>query len=111
MVTYELDGRVAKITMDDGKANALAIPMLKEVHSAFDRAELPGVLGTIAAGLAFFSRVIGHPDVPPTAVTGSWFVPVVPRVLVPRMLARGDSSLIKRACCTAGTSVSRSEAR
>ena len=39
MVTYELDGRVAKITMDDGKANALAIPMLKEVHSAFDQAE------------------------------------------------------------------------
>ena len=27
---------------------------------------VPGVLGTIVAGLAFFSRVIGHPDVPPT---------------------------------------------
>lgn len=49
---------------------------------------VPGVLGTIVAGLAFFSRVIGQPDVPPAAVSGAWFVPVVPLVLVPSILIR-----------------------
>lgn len=33
------DGRIATITMDDGKANALSLAMLGELHAAFDRAE------------------------------------------------------------------------
>jgi enoyl-CoA hydratase len=37
--TYELDGRIATITMDDGKVNAFSIPMLQAIHAAFDQAE------------------------------------------------------------------------
>ncbi len=37
--TYALDGRIATITMDDGKVNALSIEMLQTLHSAFDQAE------------------------------------------------------------------------
>ena len=55
MVTYELDGRVAKITMDDGKANALAIPMLKEVHSAFDQAEKDAAIVLFTGREKYFS--------------------------------------------------------
>jgi enoyl-CoA hydratase len=39
LATYELEGRVATIAMDDGKVNAFSIEMLKEVHAAFDQAE------------------------------------------------------------------------
>jgi len=38
LVGYDLDGRIATITLDDGKVNALSIPMLTEVHAALDRA-------------------------------------------------------------------------
>lgn len=39
IVTYELRGQVACITMNDGKANALSNTMLSQLASAFDRAE------------------------------------------------------------------------
>ena len=39
LATYELDGRIATIAMDDGKVNALSIEMLEAVLAAFDRAE------------------------------------------------------------------------
>lgn len=35
LVTYTLTGEVASIVMDDGKANALSITMLTEIHAAF----------------------------------------------------------------------------
>jgi enoyl-CoA hydratase len=38
LTTYELDDGIATIKMDDGKVNALGIPMLRELHAAFDRA-------------------------------------------------------------------------
>jgi enoyl-CoA hydratase len=38
-VSYELDGQIATIAIDDGKVNALSIPMLRAIHAAFDRAE------------------------------------------------------------------------
>lgn len=38
-VGYRLDGKVAVITMDDGKANALSQAMLAQLHGALDRAE------------------------------------------------------------------------
>ena len=38
-VSYELEGPIARITMDDGKANALSIVMLEALHEALDRAE------------------------------------------------------------------------
>ena len=57
LVTYELDGRIATIAMDDGKANALSIDMLNELLAAFDQAErdeavvvLTGREGRFSAG-------------------------------------------------------------
>src|SRR3954447_3906297 len=57
LVTYELDGQVATITMDDGKVNALSLDMLGELHTAFDRAArdnavavLTGRSGILSAG-------------------------------------------------------------
>jgi enoyl-CoA hydratase len=38
LVTYKLDGAVATITMDDGKANSLSPNMLAALNSALDRA-------------------------------------------------------------------------
>lgn len=39
LVHYSLDGQVATITMDDGRANALSLAMQHAVHAALDRAE------------------------------------------------------------------------
>jgi len=39
LVDYQLEGFVATITMDDGKANALSHAMLAELGAAFDQAE------------------------------------------------------------------------
>lgn len=38
-VTYELDGAVAVIRLDDGKANAISHEVLDALHEALDRAE------------------------------------------------------------------------
>jgi enoyl-CoA hydratase len=37
-VTYELDGNIATITMDDGKVNALSLQNLADLHAAVDAA-------------------------------------------------------------------------
>lgn len=87
-VTYELDGPVATITMDDEKANALSFAMFDELNAAFDRAlsdeativlagrskvfcagfdlkstdehgKLPN--GLVDEGLAFALRMMEHP--------------------------------------------------
>ena len=57
LATYSLDGRIATITMDDGKANVFSIEMLTALDAAFDRAEadkaivvLRGREGTFSAG-------------------------------------------------------------
>jgi enoyl-CoA hydratase len=42
--TYALDGKVATITMDDGKVNAFSIEMLQALHADFDRAETDGAV-------------------------------------------------------------------
>jgi enoyl-CoA hydratase len=39
MVTYELDGAIATIRLDDGKVNALSPAMQGEINAALDRAE------------------------------------------------------------------------
>jgi enoyl-CoA hydratase len=39
LATYELDGRIATITIDDGKVNAFSIEMLRTLHAALDEAE------------------------------------------------------------------------
>jgi len=57
LTSYACDDGIATITMDDGKVNALGIPMLRELHAAFDRAEreeaiviLTGREGRFSAG-------------------------------------------------------------
>jgi len=55
LVSYELDGRIAKITMDDGKVNALSIPMLKALHGAFDQAEREEAIVILGGRERFFS--------------------------------------------------------
>lgn len=57
LLTYERDDRIARITLDDGKVNALSIPMLRELHAALDQAEadravvvLGGREGYLSAG-------------------------------------------------------------
>jgi len=47
-----------------------------------------GLTGTLLSGFAFFSHVIGRTEIPAQAITASWFVPVVPLVLVPSILVR-----------------------
>lgn len=56
-VSYELDGEIATITMDDGKRNAQSLPMMEALLAALDRAEaddavvvLRGNAGTFSAG-------------------------------------------------------------
>ena len=55
LATYELDGRVATIAMDDGKVNALSIEMLKEVHAALDQAERDEAVVVLTGREKFFS--------------------------------------------------------
>jgi enoyl-CoA hydratase len=57
LVTYRLGDSVASITMDDGKVNALSLPMLMELNGALDRATedravvvLTGREGVFSAG-------------------------------------------------------------
>ncbi|GAA4378537.1 hypothetical protein GCM10023152_25290 [Agromyces bauzanensis] len=51
---------------------------------------VPGLAGILIVGVAFYTRVIGSTDVPLQAVSGNWFVPVVPLVLVPSILTRTE---------------------
>ena len=69
LATYELDGGIATIAMDDGKVNALSIEMLKALLACFDRAEadeavviLTGREGCFSAGfdLKVFSERPGE---------------------------------------------------
>jgi enoyl-CoA hydratase len=55
LATYELEGRVATIAMDDGKVNALSIEMLKEVHVALDQAERDEAVVVLTGREKFFS--------------------------------------------------------
>src|SRR5262252_4508543 len=69
LVSYRLDGRIATITMDDGKVNALSVDMLTELNAALDRAAqdravvmLCGRPGVFSAG--FDLNVLGAGGVP-----------------------------------------------
>ena len=55
-VGYALDGDVATITLDDGKANALSPAMQSDVHAALDQAETDGARVIVITGRpGFFS--------------------------------------------------------
>jgi enoyl-CoA hydratase len=53
--TYELDGRIATITVDDGKVNALSIATLEAIHAALDSAERDGAVVVLTGREGFFS--------------------------------------------------------
>jgi len=68
-----------------GMMGALPARLMLVVSGVFF---LFGLLGTLLTGIGFFSRVIGRTDIPAQAITASWFVPVVPLVLVPSIMVR-----------------------
>jgi enoyl-CoA hydratase len=55
LLTYSHDDRVASITLDDGKVNALSIPMLRELHSALDQAEADQVVVVLGGREGYLS--------------------------------------------------------
>jgi enoyl-CoA hydratase len=68
LVSYELDGGIARIAMDDGKRNVFSPAMLRAVHDAFDEAErdeavviLTGREGCFSAGFDLNVFAAGEP--------------------------------------------------
>jgi enoyl-CoA hydratase len=55
LVTYELEGRIATITMDDGRVNALSVAMLRTLHDAFEQAERDGAVVVLTGREGCFS--------------------------------------------------------
>jgi enoyl-CoA hydratase len=55
LVTYERDGAVSTVTMDDGKANVFGFDMLRAVHEAFDAAERDETVVLLNGRPGFFS--------------------------------------------------------
>ncbi len=53
--TYELDGRIATIAIDDGKVNAFSIETLTAIHRALDRAEADGAVVVLTGREGYFS--------------------------------------------------------
>jgi enoyl-CoA hydratase len=68
-VTYERDGAVAVVGMDDGKVNALSIDMLADLNAALDQGEADGAIvllkgrdGVFSAGFDLKTLQAGGPD-------------------------------------------------
>ncbi|HVT34304.1 MAG TPA: crotonase/enoyl-CoA hydratase family protein [Nevskiaceae bacterium] len=55
LVSYRLDGRVATLTMDDGKANAVSPTMLASLNRALDQAEADKAVVVLAGREGRFS--------------------------------------------------------
>jgi enoyl-CoA hydratase len=69
LVSYRIDDGIGVVTMNDGKVNALSLPMLGQLNSAFDRAEsgaavvlLTGREGVFSAGFDLTTLRAGGPD-------------------------------------------------
>lgn len=54
-VRYELAGGVATITLDDGKVNALGLPMLADINDALDRAAAEAAVVILTGNARLFS--------------------------------------------------------
>jgi len=48
LVSYQLEGSVATVTLDDGKANVLSLAMQADLNAALDRAEADGSVVVLA---------------------------------------------------------------
>lgn len=55
LVSYEGEGRFARLRMDDGKVNVMSAPMLRALHDAFDRAEREGAIPILEGRPGAFS--------------------------------------------------------
>jgi enoyl-CoA hydratase len=55
LLSYTLDSGIATLAMDDGKVNAMSIPMLETLHAAFDRAEQDGAVVVLTGREGIFS--------------------------------------------------------
>src|SRR5437868_7098332 len=76
-VSYQLEGQIATVTMDDGKVNAMSLQMLAELHGALDRAVadralvvLTGRPGVFSAGFDLPVLAAGGPDAAKMLRTG-----------------------------------------
>jgi enoyl-CoA hydratase len=55
VVTYELEDRMATIAMDDGKVNVFSVPLLRQLHAAFDQAESDRAVVVLSGRPGYFS--------------------------------------------------------
>jgi len=55
LATYRLDGRIATVTMDDGKVNVFSTAMLQDVHAAFDKAQKDEAVVVLTGRENYFS--------------------------------------------------------
>jgi enoyl-CoA hydratase len=55
LATYALDGRIATITIDDGKVNVFSIPMVNALHAAMDQAEKDKAVVILTGREGYFS--------------------------------------------------------
>jgi enoyl-CoA hydratase len=55
LLTYSRNDRIARVTLDDGKVNALSIPMLRELHAALDQAEADGAVLVLSGREGYLS--------------------------------------------------------
>jgi enoyl-CoA hydratase len=49
LVSYRLDGKIARIVMDDGKVNVMSLEMLEALDAAFDRAAADGAVTVLSS--------------------------------------------------------------
>jgi len=49
-ISYQLDGAIARIAFDDGKANATSVTCFEALGAALDRAESDGASGALLRG-------------------------------------------------------------
>lgn len=49
-LSYDLHDSIATIVMDDGRVNALSLPMLQSIDAAFERARSEGAAAVVLAG-------------------------------------------------------------
>ena len=54
-ISYEQDAGVATVTLDDGKVNALGVPVLEALHAHLDRAEADGDAVVLTGRTGMFS--------------------------------------------------------
>lgn len=54
-LSYRFDDGIVTLAMDDGKVNAMSIPMLEELHEAFQRAERDGAVVLLTGREGMFS--------------------------------------------------------